>query len=107
MPFGLDGARSEWRIAAKSRFEQPARGGLRGHRVTTAGEGTADRARRLTPAGTPAVRIDADRPATTATVTRPLRSPVRTGPQPRADRRSAGWDATVVDPHHPALGSWG
>src|SRR5947209_1009049 len=98
MRFGLDAARSEWRIAAKSRFEQLARGDLLGHRVTTAGEGTADRARRLTSAGTPAVRIDADRPATTATLTRPLRSPVRTGPQPLADRLSAGLDSTAVHP---------
>jgi hypothetical protein len=66
------------------------------HSVVIAGEGTDNGARRLTPAGRPGHRIDADGPETTTTVTRPLRSPAMTGPQPRDDLLCAGLDSTAV-----------
>ena len=86
-------------MAAKSRIERPARGSLPGHGATTADEGTEDRARWVILAGRPAQRIDADGPETTASLTRPLRSPAVTGPQPRTALLGVGWDSTGVHPH--------
>jgi hypothetical protein len=76
------------------------------HSFTIIGQGPENRARRVTPAGRPADRIDADGPETTPTLTGPLRSPALTGPRLLVDRRGAGRDSTGVHPQRHERGDW-
>ena len=86
-------------MAATSRIEQPARGSRPGPSATTADAGTVDRARSVIRAGRPTHGIAADGPETTASLTRPLRSPARMGPQPLTALLGAGRDSAGVHQH--------